>query len=361
MRMWTAGTRHWLLIGTILGSPVGGTADALWPTTSQRQDADAVQEKGGEGFEGCSADELGRLARDYLDRGRNNDADAVIARGLKRFPANATLWLMRLDLDLARAQYATALKHADQAEQKLGPVAELALRRARAYSELGCLAGQTVVRPAPRGKVGQLVDNWLLMETRGRGRFLCCPEESALYQIRLALDGGVNTPEASVLHAYLWSRLGQSGRALALLAAAEGRVLREATAETLAQAAEVALRGGDLEAYLRYERRRAEVDQAAAEQIMLGAYLAAADHYALRGDPTLYRAYLRRAVALRESDPDLWLRLADAEWTLGARERAGALYRRLLNNDPAHAERSRILQRLGEIMDDSGAGAGPNP
>ena len=49
----------------------------------------------------------------------------------------------------------------------------------------------------PGGRVGQFAGEWFLVEKRAEpDRFLCCPEASAFYALRRALDTGLDEPAA---------------------------------------------------------------------------------------------------------------------------------------------------------------------
>ena len=91
---------------------------------------------------------------------------------------------------------------------------------------------------------------------------------------------------------------------------------------------------------------RAERNPQEHDQILFEAYRAAADQYNLRGDEVLSREFLKRALKQRPDDVGVMLRLADALWETDQREAAGLLYRRVLEREPLHTERARILGRL---------------
>ncbi|MCH7871654.1 MAG: tetratricopeptide repeat protein, partial [Planctomycetes bacterium] len=133
---------------------------------------------------------------------RRAAARTIIRGAVERFPANLPLRLSLIDAALARQRYAGALSAIDQAESRCGYNNELHFRAARAYFELGQLLGKVEVRKFRDGRAGQFLRRWLLVEEREeQDSFLCCPEQSALYQLRRALDAGLDTAQAPPLHA----------------------------------------------------------------------------------------------------------------------------------------------------------------
>jgi tetratricopeptide (TPR) repeat protein len=199
------------------------------------------------------------------------------------------------------------------------------------------------------GRVGQFYDDWLLIEKRDEAdRFLCCPPASALYTLRRALDAGLDEPAAHLLHARIWQQAGRPEIGLAILRSREALWLENASPETLATFAEIALAANALDDFLRYARLRAARQPQRRDEILFEAFTAVAERYNQRGDLTLSREFLRRAVALRPENVPVMLRLADAVWDTGGREEAATWYRRVLEREPAHPERRRILERLGE-------------
>lgn len=226
---------------------------------------------------------------------------------------------------------------------------QLQWRAARAYAALGQLTGTLTVQTR-EGHAGQFAGDVLLIEPRGSDRFLCCPRASALFQVRQALDGGLRTPGAHLLHARCWLALERPQVALQVVRGAEPALLDDATPETLTTLAQIALAADSLPDYLRYERLRARLDPAHRAALLSSAYLIAAERYSAQGDAALCLHWLRRAARLRPDDAGLLLRIADIEWADGNRAAAGDLYERLLLVAPQHPQCSRARERLAEVI-----------
>ncbi len=289
------------------------------------------------------------LAEAYAETGRAAHAASVLEHRLRNQPDSETLWLALIDQTLELQRCALALERADQAQRRLGPSPELLFRTAQAYYGLGQPLGQTRLIRVPGGRAGQFVNGRLLVEKRGEtDRFLCCPPESALHALRRALDAGLDEPAAHLLHARIWQQAGHPEIGLAILQGREASWLESASAETLATFAEIALAANALDDFLRYARLHAAREPQRRTEILFDALAAAAERFNQRGDLTMSRELLRRAVALRPEDVATLLRLADAIYDSSGGAEAATWYRRVLEHQPNHPERRRILERLGE-------------
>lgn len=292
------------------------------------------------------------LAAAYRAANRPEQAERLLGRTVRRFPANAALQMAWIDAALERHHYATALARLGTLATRLQQTPEMHWRAAQAYFHLGQDLGGARVRTVRGGRAGQFRGPWLLVEPReAAGRFLCCPRESALYQLRRALDGGLDRPGAYVLYARIWQRLRRPEIGLAVLRSREAVLLAEPTAEVLAAFSDLALAADALPDYLRYERLRARQWPSRADEILFAAFLTLAERYSQRGEEALYVQWLRRAAERRPDDVGVLVRLADAEWAAGQPRRAAEYYRRVLQKDSDHPQRVRMLNRIGAATD----------
>lgn len=260
-----------------------------------------------------------------------------------------TRLLERLDAALVRKQFATTLELIAKAPAALRANPAVCCRAAEAHLGLGQALGKTALRTIADGRPGQFDGGWLLVEKRpSADTFLCAPQESAIVQVRRAIDAGFDEPRVHAAHARVWLKAGQPETAWSILRAREAVLLDEPAAATLEVFADVSLARGSIEDFLKYSNLRAECSPDERVAILHAAYLAAAERYNQRGDVDLNRALLRRALALKAERPDLMLQLADALWDAGEKADAGHWYRKVMDVQPAHGERNRILERLGE-------------
>jgi len=287
------------------------------------------------------------LAEAYRTAEQIGKADAVLAAELERSPGNERLWLTYIDAALEQGRLQEALRRTTDAESRLGTRPALHLRAARAYFALGRILGDGRQRTPPVWQAGPIHGSPLLISGRERdGQLLCCPPESALYQIRCALEGGLDDPEVHVLHARIWERCGRPEIGLAILQGREQSLIEAGERTAIEALADLALAAGRLRDYLRYARELARCCPEQGGEILRRAYLAAAERYNQRGEEAVYAALLRRALELRPADTALRLRLADADWEAGRTRAAVQNYRLVLEQDGEHPERMRILARL---------------
>jgi tetratricopeptide (TPR) repeat protein len=288
------------------------------------------------------------LSRALVHIGKTTQAADLLRQALNRTPDQAPLWTELVQLALDSERYGLALRRVQEARAALkSSTPRLSFQAATARFHLGQSLGATSVREFPDGRPGQFVGKWLLVEQRGdKDRFLCCPRESALYQLRRALDGGLDDQAADCLHAAIWAGAGRPEVGLRIIKSREAAWREGPTVNSLKTLAELSLACGKARDYLSYSRRLARRDPETAENVMYEAYVSAAKLYNQRGEQTMYRELLRRALEIRQDDVELMLSLGDTIWETGDHEGARAWYRRMLSREPDHPQRIRIMKRL---------------
>lgn len=294
-------------------------------------------------------------------RGMNEAArlDDLLERSIERLPDAIALWCAWLDTALDAGKPAVALRRFERYSRGHAAAPALCYRAACAYFALGELLGRTEVREFADASPGQFVADRLLVERRdGAERFLCSPPQSALFQVRLALDGGFDDPAAVLLHARIWQGIGRPETAFAIARSCEAALLESGDAATILALMALAREAGAVADQLRYARAAAARRPAERERILFDAYEHAAEQCNQRGDTDLYLGFLRRACRLRSRDVPMLLKLADAEWRADHRAAAAERYERILAMDPAAAARSEALERVVEFRQQADASAG---
>lgn len=277
-------------------------------------------------------------------------AERLLEAALQQWPLDPDLRLLHIRTALASGRTATALLRVEQAKLLTGQP-EYHYLAAAAYGAHQNFLGRVQRRRVSGGQVGRFAAGLLLYD-RGtsEGEFLCCPPESALFQIRLALDLGYDTPAAHLLHARIWLAVDQPHLAEVVLRQRAAVLLAEDDPEVLALFAEVALRVGNEAEFLRYTARQAAREPARREKLLAGAYLRIAERCSQRGDDQLQMLWLTRAVRLCPDDVDLLLQLGHAEWHQGNPVAARERYLEVLRLRPDHPERVRLRARLAEPL-----------
>lgn len=301
--------------------------------------------------ETLDAGQLLQLAEAQEALGEVAAAEDTLRHGQERLADSEALWLARIDLSLRRRLAARALRQCEEAAEQLGSRPELNLRAARAYLALGRLLDDPEVRELPDAEAGQFVDGRFVIEPRGAdGAWLVCGPKCAMYEVQLALNAGMDDPAACLLLAQIWSEMGRSETALAVLESRRAALLEPGFPQGLEALTEAARDAGDIAGYLRYVHLAAERYVDDRSQILAAAYLECAELAARRGEVEVSVGFLRRAVRTLPEDDAIRLRAADAAWAAEARTLAGRWYRELLERKPQHAERRRLLDRL-EVLE----------
>jgi len=251
-------------------------------------------------------------------------------------------------------EWATAWRRVQGLDPRVAEQPDTAYLAAQALFHLGEYLGAAEVRTVSGGRAGQFRAPYLLVEAReGAERFLCCPRAAALYQIRWALDGGVDEPVAHLLHARIWQALGRPQIALSILQSRVPVCLADPPDDVLAVYADLALQTGDLRGYLGFARQRAQRAPERAGALMAAAYAEVAQRCNERGEENLCAQWLARAVTAEPDNPEYVLRLGDTYWSAGRRSEAAPLYRRVLRAAGDHPQTGRLLARLAEIPADA--------
>lgn len=286
-------------------------------------------------------------ARERLAAGDAAAALDLLGSALEQWPRDRDLWLALIDVDLQRGRLAGALQRCRRAARVLGDDPAVCFRAAQAHYRLGQNLGPLSQVHTRDGRVGQFRGAHLLIEpSKSPGVFLCCGPDSALFQVRKALDGGLDTPAVHLLHARIWLRAGHPAVAWTILRSHRDAIVRLDDDAALQTLAEAALAADALPEYLDAERRRASRHPDAANDLLRQAYVAVARRYAERGQAAMQIAFLRRAAALGQPAPDLMLELGDALYANGQRADAAPWYQRLLEAVPNHPRRAELLARL---------------
>jgi tetratricopeptide (TPR) repeat protein len=299
--------------------------------------------------ERLSPDGALRWAEALAALGRSGEAVSALRRAVARNPREERLWLAVVDGALDRKQDALALRWVGEAAKHGCDGPAFQLRAAQAYLDQGATLGPVRVIRVPDGKAGQFVPAGLLVERQARaGEFLCAPAESALFQIRAALDRGLDTPEAHVLHARVWLAAGRPHAALGALRTQRQGLLSAADEPILRAYVETCLAAGALPDAVRALRSYERLGPKADADFLRRAFLQVAERYNQRGEDGLFREFLRRAVELAPDDMAACLRLGDALWDADRKTEAQTWYRRVVQQRPLNPQLERVLERLAE-------------
>jgi len=173
--------------------------------------------------------------------------------------------------------------------------------------------------------------------------FRISPPRSAVFHARMALYLGLDSPKLHLLWADIWLGVRRYARAVAAYSEIETRVPPSRRGAYCYDYARALLGAGDAEGYLARLQEAAKIDPAAYVPLLGQAYMNAAEVYNQEGNVRKHIEYMRLAVQHSPTSSDLRYRLGNALWEDERREEAALQWRILLELQPDHRDRTRLL------------------
>ncbi|MDX2198688.1 MAG: tetratricopeptide repeat protein [Phycisphaerae bacterium] len=292
------------------------------------------------------------LADAYRALGRAHESAAVIERTAENFGHDARVALAGVRAALADRQPATALQRCDLARLRGVGEPRLDALRAEAWLSLGNIVGQAQKIDAPGVPLGARRGEGVIF-SRGSNptRYLSHPQ-SALSAARRAQDAGEANVATILCYARCWAELDQPALAWGTVQPILQRILESPDGALLEPASAIALRAGELSAYLALREATAARDVPRRAELLWDAYRIVAEQYNVRGDEAMSIAFLERAYEQRPDHVATRLSLAHAYWAAQQQEKAAEHYQALLLEDIASAARAKIMTRLESMIGD---------
>jgi len=307
--------------------------------------------------------EVHRLLGDVYCRQRQWDEAREELRAAIRMDEIADDHLRLGEVYIAEHKYALALAQFRNARRMGVLDGDLHYRLALAYFGLGRIYGDVQRVSLPSGSPGQRVgDTVLIEEIPGEpGMYWAAATDSAAFQVTRARSLGADGPEVRLLEARTWL----AGRQYALAgrcfdALVEDLPNLELTDEERRQAwtdaAEASYHADDLVGFIaRWREAHRTQDRDALAAAMAEAHRRVAERYADRGDLPQCIAHLEQALAEAPRDVPLRYQLGNRYWEAGEPLKAARAWRIVLQLDPEHPDRARILDRLQVITAEYGS------
>jgi len=206
----------------------------------------------------------------------------------------------------------------------------------------GSVTVQTVRSGTPRTISGP----WYLIEPvpGQKDVFRCAPESSAIYQVARALADGIeDRPDIHVLQATIYLNARRYAQAYEMFTKIGPTVPKEDKALFQYYCAQAAFGAGQYDRYLELLGEAIKLDPAAYQSARVDAYLAVADQYNQAGNLDKYIEFLAKAVAESPQTASLHLKLGYAYEEAQKYDRAMAQWRMVLDIEPDHPERIKLL------------------
>ena len=251
---------------------------------------------------------------------------------------------------LAQNQFAKAAEAYEKARALGIDSAVLHFKLASVYFNLRNYLGRVTTAEVIGGQVGQIKNDLLLLDAAPgkKDAFYVSPPTSAIFQVVRAQQMGIDLPQIRFLEANIWLNARRFARADAIYKALEGKIEKADTGLFWFDWAQAALGLDDYDTYLARLNKAIDTEPKTYKPTLPDAYVTLAARYQQRGDNKRYIEYLLKAVQANPLSAGLHLTLGDALWQLNDRAQARQQYRLVLELEPDHADRVRLLNRIRE-------------
>ena len=223
-------------------------------------------------------------------------------------------------------------------------------KRASVYYNLHNYLGRVSMVEVIGGQAGEIKDDQFLIDAvPGKENwFYVAGPRSAIYQVRKAQEEGIDIFDIHFLEANIWLAALRYARAAEIYATLEEKV-KEADAGLFWYSwSQAALGTQDYDAYLQRLNKAIEAQPSLYKSTLTDALVTVAQRYQQQGDLAKYIEFLGKAVENNPLSANLHLTLGDAYWLGDERQNAAEQYRLVLELEPSHPERVRLLNRIRE-------------
>lgn len=291
------------------------------------------------------------LAEAYYQKSDLAKARDSYEEAVKLNPASGDDWYQLGNIYLAQSRFARAADAYEKASDRGVDSGVLHFKLASVYFNLRNYLGQVRTAEVRDGKVGQVVDEMLLIDpVPGREHtFYVAPARSAAWQIARARQMGIDVIQLRFLEANVWLNARSFAKADAIYAQLENKLPESDQGLFWFYWARTALGLDDLDAYLDRLGKAIKAEPEVYKPTLADAYVTVATRHQQRGEKDKYIEFLGKAVQTNPLSAGLHLTLADALWQMGRRDQAAEQYRLVLELEPDHGDRVRLLNRIREV------------
>lgn len=219
---------------------------------------------------------------------------------------------------------------------------------ASVYFNLRNYLGRVSTAEVIGGKEGQLKDQYFLIGAvpGQQDKFYVAGIRSAIYQARKAQEMGIDVFDIRFLEANVWLSARRYANAARIYAEIQEKVRKEDQGLFWYSWAQAALGLNDYDNYLVRLNKAIEAAPDIYKGTLADAYVTIATRYHQRGDSQQYVNYLSKAVENNPLSARLHLTLGDAHWLSNHRDAAIQQYKLVLELEPDHSQRVRLLNRI---------------
>ena len=308
------------------------------------------------------------LAEAYYQREQWDEASENYQEAVKLNPQSPQDWYQLGNIYLAQKHFARSAEAYEKARQLGVDSAVYHFKLASVYFNLRNYLGAVTTAVVLGGQAGQIKNDLLLLEPvpGQKDTFHAAPPKSAIFQIAKAREMGIDTPQIRFLEANIWLSARRFAKADALYKAmqAEGKLAKADLGLFWFYWSQTALGLDDFDNYLGRLAKAIDAEPDVYKSTQADAYVTVARRYQEKGDHNRYIEYLKQAVATNPISASLHLMLGEACWQASLRKQAVEQYKLVLELEPDHADRVKLLNRIREPMPaatTAPAGAGATP
>jgi tetratricopeptide (TPR) repeat protein len=305
------------------------------------------------------------LAEAYYQKEQWEQACENYQEAVKLNPQSPQDWYQLGNIYLAQKHFARSAEAYETAGRLGIDSAVYHFKLASVYFNLRNYLGAVTTAVVLGGQAGQIKNDLLLLDAApGRkDAFYAAPPKSAIFRIAKARQLGIDTPQIRFLEANIWLSARRFAKADAIYKAmqAEGKLDKADLGLFWFYWSQTALGLDDFDNFLGRLTKAIEAEPDVYKSTQADAYVTVARRYQAKGDHNRYVEYLKQAVATNPMAASLHLMLGDACWQAGLRNQAVEQYKLVLELEPDHADRVKLLNRIREPIPATTQPAAPTP
>lgn len=251
-------------------------------------------------------------------------------------------------LHLQRDLPALAVRALESALARFRDDAQTHYLLAKAYHRAGRPVGKIEIRDLDQAIPGNIRGNWYVLEVdRDRlNRYQVCPANSAIYHLHKALALGCDEPDIHLLNADIWFNANDYVRAREIYEMIEGAVPEALLPDYHYRFGTTLFWLDDLAGFQEHAEAASKLDPQRYRPKLLEAHTMLADRYCLRGDLDQYIRHLELAIEAAPRSAELRYKLGNALNEAERRGEAAAHWQVVLQLEPFHPDRERLLELL---------------
>lgn len=288
------------------------------------------------------------LAEAHYQKEQFDKARTYYEEAVKLNPKSASDHYQVGNIYLAQKRFAKAAEAYETAGRLGMSSGVYHFKLASVYFNLHNYLGNIGTAEVLGGKTGEIKNEWFLVDPvpGKKDTFYAAGPRSAIYQVVKAQQMGIDIFEIRFLEANVWLNARRFANADRIYQALAEKVKKEDAGLFWYHWSQTALGLEDYDAYLARLNKAIASDPDVYKSMLADALVTVANRHHQKGDSAKFLEYLGKAVATNPLSARMHLMLGDAEWVSSRKEKAIEQYRLVLELEPDHAERVRLLNRI---------------